>query len=378
LSTTVASIEFSDEQSLLLETAASFCRDRSPIERVRAGLGDENGCDAAVWQEMVDLGWLGIAAPLEHGGSGLGLAGVVPVVECMGRHLMGSPYVATIQAIEALLGSASDEQLAQWLPTILAGAPATVALMEPDGSWDVRAAAASGVSTGNAIRLRGTKTFVLDAAAAELIVTSIDLDGETRLVALRRDQLPDGALNRETVIDETRRSYSLVLDGIRVPRSQILPGSDFERIERAALLLVCAEIAGGLCGVLHTIVGYLTTRRQFDRLIGSYQALKHPTAEILLAAERSKSHLYHAATTIGRGGREAEVALRMAKAQGSEAFAWAGDRAVQFHGGFGFTYECDAQLFLRRALWCQYQLGDERYHRRKLAPLLLAATDAEH
>ncbi len=149
-------------------------------------------------------------------------------------------------------------------------------------------------------------------------------------------------------------------------------------MEQAALLVVCAEIAGGLSGVLHTIVGYLTTRRQFDRLIGSYQALKHPTVEILLAAERSKSHLYHAATTIGRGGREAAIALGMAKAQGSEAFAWAGDRAVQFHGGFGFTYECDAQLFLRRALWCQYQLGDERHHRRKLAKLLLPATDTEH
>ncbi len=373
----MASIEFSDEQSLLLETAASFCRDRSSIERVRASLDSEDGFDASVWQEMVELGWLGIAAPPEQGGSGLGLAGVVPVVESMGRHLMASPYVATVLAIETLLGSASDAQVAQWLPAILAGAPATVALTEPDGGWDVQTAGARGERVGTSIRFSGTKSFVMDAAVAELIITSIDLDGETRLVALRRDQLPDGALNRETVIDETRRSYSLNLDGIEAAESQILPGSDFRRIEQAALLLVCAEIAGGLCGVLHTIVDYLTTRRQFDRVIGSYQALKHPTVEILLASERSKSHLYHAATAIGRGGREAEVALRMAKAQGSEAFAWAGDRAVQFHGGFGFTYECDAQLFLRRALWCQYQLGDERYHRRKLAPLLLAEKSLE-
>lgn len=363
---------------MLLETATSFCRERSTMERVRANLGTESGFDPATWQEMVDLGWLGISAPPEHGGSGLGLAGVVPVMESMGRHLMASPYLATIVATEALLGSASEAQLRQWLPTILAGAPATVALMEPDGGWNLNAAAARGEPSGNSLRLTGTKTFVLDAAAAELIVTSVSLQGETRLVVLARDQLANGTLRRETVIDETRRSHALVLDDIEVPTSQVLPGSDLERIEQAALLLICAEIAGGLCGVLHTIVDYLNTRRQFDRPIGSYQALKHPTVEILLAAERSKSHLYHAATALGRGGREAEIALRMAKAQGSEAFAWAGDRAVQFHGGFGFTYECDAQLFLRRALWCQYQFGDERYHRRQLAPLLLPASDAEH
>lgn len=373
----MASIEFSEELSLVLETATAFCRDRSTMAQVRANLGSEHGYDPATWQEMVDLGWMGICAPLEHGGSELGIAGVVPIVERMGRHLMASPYVATVLATEALLGSASKAQLGRWLPPILAGAPATVALTEPEGGWETRTAAARGELAGKTVRLAGAKSFVLDAAAAELMVTSINLEGETRLVALERDQLGDRALRRETVIDETRRSYAVVLDGIEIPASQILPGSDFERIERAALLLVCAEIAGGLCGALHTIVDYLTTRRQFDRLIGSYQALKHPTVEILLAAERSRSHLYHAATAIGRDGREAEIALRMAKAQGSEAFAWAGDRAVQFHGGFGFTYECDAQLYLRRALWCQYQFGDERYHRRKLAPLLNAA-DTEH
>ena len=140
-------------------------------------------------------------------------------------------------------------------------------------------------------------------------------------------------------------------------------------------------MAGGLAGVLNVIVDYLNTRKQFDRLIGSYQALKHPTAEILLSLEAARSHVYHAATlsnfgsnsgsNSGESGQKFEIALRMAKAHSSEAFAYAGDRAVQFHGGFGFTYECDAQLYLRRALWCQYQYGDERYHRQKLAPLLI-------
>ena len=167
------------------------------------------------------------------------------------------------------------------------------------------------------------------------------------------------------------------LDGIEVPKNNLLATADFSTLENAALLLLSAEMAGGLAGVLNVIVDYLNTRKQFDRLIGSYQALKHPAAEILLSLEAARSHVYHAATLSNSGSdsfestQKLEIALRMAKAHSSEAFAYAGDRAVQFHGGFGFTYECDAQLYLRRALWSQYQYGDERYHRQKLAPLLI-------
>ncbi|MDZ7684807.1 MAG: acyl-CoA dehydrogenase family protein [Gammaproteobacteria bacterium] len=223
---------------------------------------------------------------------------------------------------------------------------------------------------------RGEKCFVLDLPLAEVIVASIRIDGAPRLALIEKGQLPADAWQRETVIDETRRSYRLRLDGITIPASQLMPGADFRAIERAALILLSAEIAGGLVGVLHVIVEYLTTRKQFDKLIGSYQALKHPTVDILLSAEASRSHAYHVATLLDRQADEGEIdtALHMAKAQGSEAFAYAGDRAIQFHGALGFTWECDAQLYLRRALWCQYQFGDERYHRQQLGPLLLGET----
>jgi len=222
------------------------------------------------------------------------------------------------------------------------------------------------------LTLSGTKCFVLDAPKAAVIVVSTMIDGAPRLVLVQPDQLPANALVRETVIDETRRSFTLDLDGVTVPAEQILDGADFASIEQAALLLLTAEMAGGLAGVLHVIVDYLTTRKQFDQYIGSYQSLKHPSVQILLSMEACRSHLYHATTLLaGEDTKAIESAIRMAKAQGSEAFAFAGDRAVQFHGGFGFTYDCDAQLFLRRALWCQYQFGDAAYHRALLGPLLL-------
>lgn len=373
-----APIEFTDEQSMLLETAADFCRNHSPIGAVRAAIDREESVDPALWQQMIELGWLGINIPADNGGLGLGLAEVVPIVESMGRYLLASPFIATVLAAEAIRTSASDTQKQQWLGRIASGAAATLAVTEDDGNWRLGEIAATGTRRDGEIALAGGKCFVLDAPATEVIVTSVNIDGEARLVAIDRSLVPSGALRREAVIDETRRSYRLELDGITIPDDQLFPQTDLRAIEHSALLLLGAEMSGGMNGVLHVVVDYLKTRKQFDKYIGSYQALKHPTVEVLLAMETCRSHLYRAATTMaGDDYLEKEIAVRMLKAQASESFAWAGDRAIQFHGGFGFTYECDAQLYLRRALWCQYQFGDERYQRQLLAPLLLGQVDEE-
>ena len=131
------------------------------------------------------------------------------------------------------------------------------------------------------------------------------------------------------------------------------------------------RVASG--AVLDVVVDYLNTRTTFGRKIGSYQSLKHTCADILVSMERSRSHVYHCATLVTEGvqPQALEVALRMAKVESGDGFVFAGDRAVQFHGGFGFTWDCDAQLFLRRALWLQHSFGDAAHHRRRLADLLL-------
>ncbi len=368
-------IEMTDEQSMLLETASEFCRQHSPLDAVRRSIEIEESIDPALWQQMVELGWLGVIVPAEHGGLGLGPGDLVPIAESMGRYLMSSPFFATIMASQAISTSGSEAQKTAWLPRIVSGAIGSVALTEEDGSWILEDISATGEVKGDSITLSGIKTFVLDAPVADVLVASVTIKGSARLVLIETDQVPEGAITRDTVIDETRRSFTIALDGITVPASNLMPGTDFKVLEQTALLLLSAEMAGGLAGVLHVIVDYLTTRKQFDKLIGSYQSLKHPTVQILLSLEAARSHVYHAATALAGGdAKEIDVALHMAKAQGSEAFAFAGDRAVQFHGGFGFTYECNAQLYLRRALWCQYQFGDERYHRQLLAPLLLGET----
>jgi len=364
-------IVFTDEQAMLLDTAAEFCRKHSPVEVVRSRLAADQ-IDVATWQEMTELGWLGINVPEEFGGLGLGMSSVVPVAENMGRYLMASPYGGTVVASECLVTSGRRDQKEEWLPKIVSGAIGSMALTETNGSWLLEEIGAQALERAGMLELAGTKCFVTDADAADFFIVSVNVDARVRLLLVRREQIPQGNLQRETVIDETRRSYRLVLDGITVPIDQLLEGSDFQTVEFASLLLLSAEISGGLAGAIHTIVEYLNIRKAFDKVIGSYQALKHPTVKILLDLEAMRSHLYHAATRMAEGSpNEAEVALRMAKAHGSSAFAFAGDRAVQFHGGFGFTYECDAQLYLRRALWCQYQFGDESYHQHLLEPMLL-------
>jgi acyl-CoA dehydrogenase len=369
-------IHFGDEQAMLLEAATSFCRDQSPAGAVRARFGSDTGFDPAHWQAMVDMGWLGIAVPEAHGGSGLGLGACVVVAEPLGRHLLHTPFVATQLAIQGLLAGGSAAQQADWLPRLATGAVGTVALFEADGDWDLAALQSQAHLAGGTATLSGQKTLVADAAVADLLLASVQHQGAPALALLTRADVA-GRLRRETVIDETRRSFGLLLDGLAIPADRLITGAAalqaLHAIRQAAWLLAAAEAAGGIAGALAVTVDYLNTRNAFGRKIGSYQALKHGCADILCQLERVRSHLYHAATLLGddADGAGTEVALRMAKAEAGDAAVQAGDRAVQFHGGFGFTWDCDAQLYLRRALWLQPWFGDAGHHRRVLAGLLL-------
>jgi alkylation response protein AidB-like acyl-CoA dehydrogenase len=366
-------LQFSEEQAMLLDVAREFCRDKSPMAAVREQLETETGFDPALWSEMVSLGWTGIALPESCGGSGLGVATVVPVVESMGRAMLGTPLISSTLAGQLLLRAAGADRVDAALGEIAAGTPATVALME-NGDWgdDVLRVnvAADGV-------LRGSKKYVSDAGVAELFVVVVDYQGEPALALIRAGQLPAGAIRQNTLIDQTRRSATVDFSGVSVAEDGLITGGSVAAALRdyrlLGALLIAAEATGSAGSCLDTTVEYLKTRKQFGKLIGSYQALKHPAVEILNAVEDSRSFVYHAASLVDDSslGREAEIACRMAKAQSTETLLHAGDRAVQFHGGMGFTWECDAQLYIRRAQWSQQQFGDARHHRKRLAALLL-------
>jgi alkylation response protein AidB-like acyl-CoA dehydrogenase len=354
----LAGLGYSEEQIELLDVATAFCRDKSPIDKVRKLMDSELGYDADVWTEIAALGWTAITIPEAHNGVGLSLSEVVPVVEQMGRNLLASPFVSSTLAAQALSSGGTEEQQAAWLPKLAEGVIGTLALAEANGDWDLNNIAATAQMDGDQIMLSGTKQFVLWADAADVIVVSIMLDDKPALVLLNHKDTA-GHLRREAIIDETKRSFALNLDGISVAKSALMdPGkalATLAHLDIAAALLQSAEMCGGTQSVIDYTLDYLRTRKQFGKIIGEYQALKHPMVNAYVDYEKARSHLYSAADSFGDQGL-GEIAVRMAKAAADGAYSHAADRSVQFHGGFGFTHDCDAGLHRRAAIFHASQI----------------------
>jgi acyl-CoA dehydrogenase len=369
----LAGLGYSEEQIELLDVATPFCRDKSPIDKVRRLMDSELGYDAGVWSEIAALGWTAIAIPEANGGVGLTVAEVVPVVEQMGRHLFASPLVSSTLAAQALIAGGTDDLRTEWLPKLAEGAIGTLALSEAHGDWDLGNITATARVEGDNLVLSGEKLFVLWAASADLVIASVMVDGRPAMVILTAADIA-GRLRRESIIDETKRSFAILLDGISVPKSALLDITRTERtlahIDQAAALLQSAEMCGGSQSVIDYTISYLQTRKQFGKIIGEYQALKHPMVDAYVEYEKARSHLYSAASSFGDQGL-GEVAVRMAKAAADGAYSFAADRAIQFHGGFGFTHDCDAGLHRRAAIFHASQFGDAAWQRAKLADLLL-------
>ena len=373
-----SALSFSDEQAMLLDSAKSFCGDKSDISAVRSLLQSDIGHNPEVWQEMVALGWTGIAIPEQYGGFAMGLGSTVPVIESMGRHLLGTPLITSTLASQAILRGGSEAQREQWLPKVVQGTVGSMALLDNE-DWGAKLCGVTANQSDSGIVLSGKKLLVADATVADFFVVSVNHSGNhsgnPALAIVEASQLATGAITANTLIDETKRAATVDFTGVTISPDALLPHSEqaLKDVRLIGALLTAAEATGTSAATLDCIVSYLTSRIQFGRLIGSYQSLKHPTVDILLQMDSSRSLIYHAATLIDNGpvAKDTEVACRMAKAQATDTLLFAGDRAVQFHGGMGFTYDCDAMLYIRRAQWAQHQYGDAQHHRLHLAKLLL-------
>ena len=355
---------------MLLDVARGFVRDQAPIEAVRAQLETDAGYDAAIWQAMVDMGWAGIALPDTVGGAGMGVGSAVPVFEALGGGLLGTPLLSTTLAGQ-LVWRAAGEAAAAWLGRLCSGSVGAIAYLD-HADWG---AANLGVTFGADGALTGSKSFVADACVADCFAVLASEGGEPVLALVERNAMNDSALSENVLIDLTKRSANVDFTG--VTPVQVFRGDAIASALRDTLLigalLTAAETTGAVGKCLNSITEYLKTRKQFGKLIGSYQALKHPTVDIYVGMENARSFVYHGATVVGDEAldQDAEIACRMAKVAADEVMVFAGDRSVQFHGGFGFTWECDSTLFIRRAQWAQQTHGGAIHHRKRLASLLL-------
>jgi alkylation response protein AidB-like acyl-CoA dehydrogenase len=362
---------FSEEQEELRKSVRRFLDDKSPETEVRRLMETTEGYDPAVWSQMAQqLGLQGLAIPEEYGGSGYTYVELTVVLEEMGRSLLCAPYFSTVAlAANALLAAGDDAAKKEYLPGIASGDTiATVALAEDSGKWDESGITTSATKSGDAWTLNGHKSFVLDGHTASLIIVPARTPAGVSLFAVAGDA---AGLTRTALstMDQTRKQARLEFSG--VPGRLI--GSDgggwdvlAKTLDLAAVALA-AEQVGGAQKVLDMSVEYAKVRVQFGRPIGSFQAIKHKCADMLLEVESAKSAAYYAGWAAAEDSDELPVVACLAKAYCSDAYFHATAENIQIHGGIGFTWEHPAHLYFKRAKSSELYLGDPTYHRELLA-----------
>jgi alkylation response protein AidB-like acyl-CoA dehydrogenase len=358
----------SAEQEELRASVRRFLADRAPLTRVRA-LMDDGETDWAVWEQAgSQLGLQGLAIPEAYGGAGFGFAEQAIVLEEFGAALYGGPYLASaVLAATALLASPDEGARRGLLPDIASGQTvATLAFTEDGGSWDPGAIRLSAVKDGEAWRLDGHKSFVLDGATAGLILVVAATDAGLSLFAVEGDEVARTAL---PTLDQTRQLARLEFAGVtgRLIGSPGDGAAVLDRVLDVAAIALAAEQLGGAQRALDMAVEYAKIRRQFDRPIGSFQAIKHRCADLLLEVESLRSAVGYAAAAVAEDSPEIPVLASLVKAYASETYFHVAAENIQIHGGIGFTWEHDAHLYFKRAKASELFLGDGAYHRERLA-----------
>lgn len=368
---------FTEDHALLRQEARRFLNERLPMAELRKLADAGIGFDRALWKELAELGWAGLVLPEAVGGAGLGWLHLEILIEEMGRRLVPGPFLGSLLAGIAIREGGSESQQARLLPGIAAGdVVATIALTEPNGAFEIDAVTATAEPVEGGFALRGLKTHVICGADAGLVVAPFrEPSGSVALFAV---ELPTAGVSvaAEVSVDPTRPTARVSFDGVRVDRAARLDG-DGAAAWHAMLVrgfaALAAESVGGAESVLLTTRDYAIARKQFERQIGFFQAVKYPIVDLMCGVELARSLAVGASAALDHSPAGAETLARMAKAQASDVFATAVRKGVQLHGGFGFTWDCDVHFFFRRALWNRAMLGDAIHHRRVLAELLFAS-----
>ena len=367
------SVGLTAEREELARSVGGFLSERSPLTEVRRLMADPTGYDTGIWQQMGrQFALQGIAVPEEYGGTGYGYAELAVVFEQMGKSLLPSPFFATVAlALPALLAAGDESVLRDFAPGLAAGERiATLAWVEDDCDWR-GGTATTATKAPDGWTLSGHKAYVIDGSAADLIFVTAEAPAGRSLFAVAGDA---PGLTREAVpsFDQTRRLARIEFHATPA-RLVGEPGRGAEflaaALDRAAVLLA-AEMVGGAQACLDMSVEYVKQREQFGRPIGSFQAIKHRCAEILVELEGARAAAYYGCWAADASPAELPVVAGIAKATASEAFFRAAGENVQMHGGIGVTWEHDAHLYLKRAKTSQVLLGDASFHRQRVADLL--------
>jgi alkylation response protein AidB-like acyl-CoA dehydrogenase len=360
---------FSDDQVLLKNSVRSALDEQCKPAHVRAMMDDPQGYGEPLWGEMAKLGWLGLPFAEEYGGAGLGLVELCLVLEELGRAAYPGPYFSSVVlgGLGLVLGG-SAAQKERWLPAIASGqARLSAALVEESLDWDPAATTASATRSADGWTLSGVKRFVPWAHVADAVLVPARAP-EGLSLFLVDPRAPGASLRPMTGIDLAARWSELQLSGVAMKADAVVgqpggAGSLLEALLRRAAVCSSAEMLGAARRCLDMSVDYAKVREQFGQPIGSFQAIRHRCAEMLLSAENAHSAVYYAAWALNAGAEDAAVATSICKAYVSEAARKVCGDAIQVHGGIGFTWEYDLHLYFKRAKALEPLYGDAQYHR---------------
>jgi alkylation response protein AidB-like acyl-CoA dehydrogenase len=368
-----------EEQSMLRDAAKSWTQEKSPVTAFRKmrDSGVEIGYDVNAWNEMAEMGWAGVIIPEEYGGSAFGYLSMGLILEELGRTLTASPLIASgVGAASALVLGGSDAQKSEWLPKIADGSVVGALAVDEGPHHAPEKVALAATKSGAGYSLSGTKTFVIDGLAANLLVVSArtsgkpgDKDGIT-LFLVPADA--KGVSRKRLALADSRGAANITFDKVEVGADAMLGAADkgwdvlektLDRV-RAAL---AAEMLGAANQAFETTLDYLKVRVQFGQVIGSFQALQHRAAKMFTDLELARSAVEAALQAIDADSPDVPELVSLSKAKMGDVFHLVSNEMVQMHGGIGMTDAHDAGFYLKRARAAEAAFGSQSYHRDRYA-----------
>lgn len=367
-----------EEQNMLKDAAKDFCSKNVPISELRKlrDEKDEVGFSREIWQQMVELGWAGIAIPEDFGGLGFGYMGLGVVMEESGRTLAASPMFSTaVLSASALVAGGSEEQKGALLPMIAGGELVMAVALEESPHHAPYNISTTAVKEGDGYKVAGSKKFVLDGHVADKLIVvarstgnSGDRDGLTLVIV---DGNADGVNTTRTFMADSRNAANIEFTGAQ---GELLgeegKGADvLDRVLDVGRIALSAEMLGGLQETFERTMEYLKTREQFGVPIGSFQALKHRAAKMFCEIELSKSVVLEALSALDEDSDEVPKLASLAKARLTDTYNLVSSEGIQMHGGIGMTDEFEIGFFIKRARVCEHTFGNAAFHRNRYGEL---------
>lgn len=368
---------FGEEAALLKESARKFFEEKMPTNKLHSMVaGDptpdrmpEAHWDKDSWQQMVDLGWTMVAVPESAGGIGMPVVAVAGLVEELGRAAFPCPLLSTINAtyVLAACGAGGESALAE----IAEGQSASLAIVNRQGSWSSKDTDVT-CSDG---KLNGTAWFVQDARKVDKLLVSAR--SEVGIALYWVDINAAGvSLSPDAIIDLTRDQGHINFSDVNAVEICADGAAALDSAFPAIWTVAAADMVGAGEWLLQTTVDYVSTRKQFEHPLGFFQAVKHPLVNVMVQIDQTKSLVYTAACAIDCEPESAVKYAHMAKASASQTAGFSASRAVQYHGGIGFTWECYVHLYFKRQKHSELLWGDAQWHREQLAVELMGPVAA--